>query len=101
MVRERGPSHHVMDRPTHALLLACLLITPACASPEPDEAPEPGVHAKASLVSLALVFACRKQAEECAKQAREHPCRLGDASCMTADECNAQAITCISDALNQ
>lgn len=90
-----------MDRPTRALLLACLLTTSACASPETMEAPEPGLHAKASLVSFALILACRKQAEACAKQATEHPCQLGDASCTTLAECNAQAMSCIADALNQ
>jgi len=83
-----------------ALIIGGLLVAAACGSPAEVEPASPGLEAEASAAALVLVAACRRQADACGKRATEHPCRIGDPSCMTAGECNAQSMMCISEALN-
>lgn len=72
----------------------------SCGSSDESEPRPPGLEAKASAASLALVAACHQQADACVKEAKKHPCRIADSSCMTPSECTAQAMECIAEALD-
>jgi len=81
--------------------IGLLIALAGCTADETARTPGPGLDTEGSTASLALTALCRQQAEACAQHAAKHPCQLGDPSCMTANECNAQAMSCISAALNQ